>query len=76
MSDAVGRSVRIKDQTFRVVGVFPKSSSALLSTDEQILSPYTTVQQYLTGTTYFNSMLVRATPAEDVPRVVRDIEAT
>ncbi len=75
-SDAVGRTIRVKDQTFRVVGVFPDNSSSLFSMDDTVLAPYTTVQQYLTGTSHFNSMLVRAESKEMVSRVVNDIEAT
>ncbi len=75
-SDSVGESVRIKDQSFRVIGVFPKSSSALMSVDNAAVIPYTTAQQYLTGTDYFNSIMLRADNESVVKRVVYDVEAT
>lgn len=76
LSDAMGKSVRIKDQTFRIIGVFPSDATSIFSVDEMIVAPYTTVQQYLTGTDHFNSMLLRAQTEELVPRVVADVEAT
>jgi putative ABC transport system permease protein len=47
-----------------------------MTVNEMILVPYTTAQQYLTGTTHFNSIIVQAETEEIVPRVVHDIEAT
>jgi putative ABC transport system permease protein len=76
LSDAVGRTIRIKDQTFRIIGVFPDSGASLFSVNEMVLTPYTTAQQYLTGTSHFNSVLAQAESEEIVPRVVYDIEAT
>lgn len=76
LSDAVGENVRIKDQTFRIIGVFPDSGASIFSVNEMVLTPYTTVQQYLTGTNHFNSIIVQAASEEIVPRVVHDIEAT
>lgn len=76
LSDAVGQVVRIKDQSFRVIGVFPDSGSSILSVNETVLAPYTTIQQYITGTTHFNSVMVQAESESIVPRVVHDIEAT
>jgi putative ABC transport system permease protein len=76
LSDAVGETIRVKDQSFRVIGVFPSDSASLFSMDEMVITPYTTAQQFLTGTTHFNSMLARAETKEMVPRVVHDIQAT
>ncbi|HYC83166.1 MAG TPA: ABC transporter permease [Candidatus Paceibacterota bacterium] len=76
LSDAVGQTVRIKGQSFRVIGVFPESGTSIMSVDEMVLTPYTAAQQYLTGTNYYNSIMVRAEAKEMVPRVVHDIEAT
>lgn len=76
LSDAVGQTVRIKDQAFRIIGVFPDSGTSIMSVNEMVLVPYTTAQQYITGTTHFNSIIVQAESEEIVPRVVHDIEAT
>jgi putative ABC transport system permease protein len=76
LSDAVGETIRVKDQTLRIIGVFPSDSASIFSVDEMVIIPYTTAQQYITGTTHFNSMLARAETKEIVPRVVHDIQAT
>jgi putative ABC transport system permease protein len=76
-SDAVGKTIRIKEQTFRVIGVFPKKGQvSFFNVDEMIIAPYTTSQQYLTGTNYFNSVIVRADDNAVLDRVVSDIEKT
>ncbi len=76
LSDAVGETIRMKDQSFRIIGVFPSDSASLFSMDDMAVIPYTTGQQYITGTSHFNSMLALAKTKEIVPRVVADIEAT
>jgi putative ABC transport system permease protein len=75
-SDAIGENVRIKDQSFRIVGVFEEQGQAIFSVDDMVLAPYSTVQQYLAGISHFNSVIARAESEEVVPRVVHDIEAT
>ncbi|MES2437380.1 MAG: ABC transporter permease [Patescibacteria group bacterium] len=75
-SDAMGKTIRVKDQNFRIVGIFPNDETSIFSVDEMMVAPYTTVQQYLTGTSHFNSMLLRAQTEQMVPRVVADVEAT
>jgi len=76
LSDAVGETIRIKDQSFRVIGVFPDSDTSIFSVDEMVVMPVSSAQQYITGTTHFNSIMVKAQSKEMVPRVVHDIEAT
>jgi putative ABC transport system permease protein len=75
-SDAIGETVRIKDQAFRVIGVFPKGKTSIINVDENVLVPLTSAQQYLTGTIHYNSIIARAETEELVPRVVYDIKAT
>jgi putative ABC transport system permease protein len=76
LSDAVGETVRIKDQSFRVVGIFPEKGQSLLDVDKMIVIPFTTAQQYITGTDHYNAILMRAQTKEMLPRVVSDIKAT
>jgi putative ABC transport system permease protein len=76
LSEAVGQTIRIKDQPFRVIGVFAEQGQSLFAVDDMVLAPYTTTQQYLSGTDYFNSVITRAESEDIVPRVVHDIEAT
>ncbi len=76
LSDPIGQSIRIKDQSFRVIGIFPKEGQSLLNVDKMVVIPYTTVQQYLSGADHFNAIIVRAETKEILPRVLFDIKAT
>lgn len=76
LSDALGQSVRIKDQRYRVIGLLPKKGQSLMDVDNMVVLPYTAVQQYLSGTTHFNSLVIQAESESVMPRVVHDIEAT
>ena len=76
-SEAVGEKVKIKGQTFRVIGVLAKKGrTGLLDVDEAIFIPYTTAQKYLMGADHYNEVIARATSEESVKRTVRDIETT
>ena len=75
-SDAVGQIIRIKNVNFRVVGTLPeKGSLGFFNIDSSVLVPYTTMQQYLTGTDYFQNILVRVESEDIIPRVKVDIAA-
>ncbi|OHA13389.1 MAG: hypothetical protein A2909_01825 [Candidatus Tagabacteria bacterium RIFCSPLOWO2_01_FULL_39_11] len=76
-SDAIGKKIKIKGQTFRVIGVFPeKGHVSLFNVDDMVVMPYTTAQQYLLGIDHFHAIIAQAETEELVPRVVRDIELT
>jgi putative ABC transport system permease protein len=75
-SDAIDQTVRIKDQPYKVIGLFPKKGQDLFGVDNMVLMPYTTAMQYVSGSNYFNAIIVRAENEAVVPRVVHDIDAT
>lgn len=71
----VGEKVKIKNKNFRILGVLEtKGQTAALAYDEAVIAPYTTVQQYLTGTKYFQRIVVEAASKETIPIVVKDVE--
>lgn len=75
--DPLGKSVRIKDKNFRVIGLLEeKGGGTFFNSNNLVIIPYTTAQTYLTGTNHFQEIMIRAGSAEAVPRTVRDIEAT
>lgn len=76
LSEAIGQDVRIKDQSFKVIGVFAEKGQSLVSTDEMVITPYTTAQQYLAGISHFNSVALKVKTDANLDRAVRDIEAT
>ncbi len=57
-ADAVGKSVKIKGQTYRVIGVLKKrGASGFFNFDNTIYLPLQTVQKKLTGTDYIQAAI-------------------
>ena len=76
-SSAIGEKVRIKNHTFRVIGVLKSTGQmSFLNFDEAVFVPYTTAQTYLFGIKYFNRMVVEADSDSTVSETVDDITAT
>jgi len=76
-SDAVGAQIKIKDRTFRVLGVLPpKGQVSLFNIDDLVAVPYTTAQDYLFGISFYNIILAQAESDEILSRTVRDVEFT
>ena len=73
----LGEKIKIKDVSFRVIGILPpKGNMLFLNVDDLVAIPYTAAQKYLTGETYFNEVIVRTENEEVVSRTVHDIKAT
>lgn len=76
-SDALNKKVKIKNRSFRVIGVLaPKGQVMMLNIDEVALMPYSTAQHYLLGINHFHAILAEADSSANVDRVVADITAT
>ncbi|MFA6650505.1 MAG: FtsX-like permease family protein, partial [Candidatus Paceibacterota bacterium] len=77
LSDAIGEKIKIKNRTFRVIGVMGKKGQvSFLNMDDMIIVPYTTAQKYLMGIDYFHNIIVEAESEEIIDFVVSDIKAT
>lgn len=76
-SEAIGEQVKIKNKSFKVIGVFPeKGMVSMFDVDNMVLTPYSTAQKYILGINYFNEFIIQAETEEIVPITVKDIEAT
>ncbi|MDH3324765.1 MAG: ABC transporter permease [Candidatus Peregrinibacteria bacterium] len=76
-SEAVGKKIKIKDQWFKIIGVFPKTGTvSMQNVDKMVLIPYSTVQNYITGTDYFQAIVVQASEEKYIDSVARDITTT
>lgn len=76
-SDAVGERVRVKDRTFRVIGVLPeKGQVSFFNFDEAAFMPYTTAQQFVFGIKHFHRFIVEAESDDVIERTAEDIKAT
>lgn len=77
LSDAVGKRIKIKNTSYRVVGVIaPKGQVSFFDIDNSIFVPYTSAQDYLTGTNHYQAVWVKAESEADVDRLVNEITLT
>ncbi len=76
-SEAVGKRVRVKDRSLRVIGVLPtKGQVSFFNFDEAVFAPYTTAQQFIFGIKYFHRFIVEAESEGAIDRTVEDLKAT
>jgi len=73
--EAIGQKIRIKNNTFKVVGILPEKGSSS-SFDDTVFMPYTTTQQYITGTKYYSRIIVTADTEANLRATVEDVKNT
>jgi putative ABC transport system permease protein len=77
IDSALGKKIRIKDKSLRVIGILPtKGQVSFFNFDEAVLLPYTTAQNYIFGIKYFNELIVQADSDSSVNQTVHDIQIT
>ena len=66
--DPVGKTIRIANLSFQVIGVLAAKGSSPFGGDEDdvIMAPYTTVQKKLAGISWINFMMMSADSAADI----------
>ncbi len=75
--EALGKRIRIKEKSFRVIGVLGAAGQSLfLNFDTAAIVPYTTAQQYIFGIKYFHRIVVEADTEANVPATIEDVKAT
>ena len=76
--DAVGQTIRIRNQSFRVVGVMAVKGSGTFGEDQDdvVFAPYTTVQRKLRGRdgTNISGITISARSADDIIATTAEIE--
>ncbi|MCK5592084.1 MAG: ABC transporter permease [Candidatus Pacebacteria bacterium] len=74
---ALGKNIKIRDQNFRVIGVFPQYGQVMFfNIDDLVLMPYSTAQTYLLGIDYYHEVMLRVNDSKNIDRAIFDIEAT
>lgn len=73
--EAVGQKIRIKNTTFRVVGVLPEEGVSS-NFNDTVFMPYTTTQQYITGTKFYSRIVVVADLEKNLTSTVEDVKKT
>ncbi len=74
-SDPVGRSIRIRNVPFKVIGVLTKKGQNAMGDDQDdvILAPFTTVQRRLSHYPYIRYILVSATSSRSIGAAENEI---
>jgi putative ABC transport system permease protein len=75
--DPVGQNMRVRNLTFRVVGVLQSKGQSQMGQDQDdtLLLPYTTVMKKLLATTYVSSLQFSAVSQDATDDAERDISA-
>jgi len=75
--DPIGKTIRIKNIPFKVVGVLESKGGSTLGQDQDdiVIAPYETVRKKIMGTTAVGAILVSAASNELVPRAQDEITA-
>lgn len=72
----IGQKVKIKNQKFKVIGVFSSENAGIFGIDDLAVAPYTVIQQSILGIRHFQEIVVQARDEASVPRMVEDIKRT
>lgn len=76
-TDAVGKTLRIRNLEFTVIGVTaPKGGSGFNSPDDLVFIPITAAQRYLTGDTYLTTIGIQAIDASAMRSVQDGVTTT
>lgn len=76
-ADPYNQKIKIKGRNFRVIAVLPPTGGgSLFNFDDMALVPYTTAQDYILGTKYFNRLIIDAKDGADVDAVAEDVRLT
>ncbi len=75
--NALGEKIKIKDKSFRVIGILPKKGQvSFFNFDEVAIIPNSTAQQYIFGIKHFHRIIIEADTEKNINRVVDDATAT
>ena len=73
-SDAIGRQIKIKKQSFEVIGVMaPRGTVAFTNYDDQINIPLKTAQKLINGVNYLSFIRLKASSETSVDQVMADV---
>lgn len=66
--DPINKTIRVKNVSFRVVGVLSKGGTGAFGVDQGnlVVMPVTVAQKELLGTTYFSTIIAEGNPAYDI----------
>ena len=76
-NDPIGQTVKIKRESFRVIGVMAKKGSvAFQNQDDQIFISLYTAQKLFLGISHVSYIRAKVDEAQNLPQTIEDIKAT
>lgn len=73
--DPIGKSIKIKNQKFKIIGVYEKQGAMfMMNADEQIFLPITTMQKKILGTDYLMYAFAKVIDTTKINSTVEDVE--
>jgi putative ABC transport system permease protein len=75
--DPIGKYIRIKNENFKVIGIFQsRGSVAFQNQDDQVFIPITTAQKIMLGVNHVGLIRVKIDASENVQSSMNDVERT
>lgn len=75
--EAIGKQLQIKDRNYKIIGVFADTPDVgPLTINDMVIIPHTTAQTYITGTDFYQEVMMRADTVENVEKMAYDIKLT
>jgi len=74
--EALGETIKLKGNNFRVVGILEERGQDLFNFDEAAIIPYTTAQDYVLGIKHFNRFIAQATTEQVINQAAEEIRQT
>lgn len=74
--EALGETIKLKGNNFRVVGILDERGQDLFNFDEAAIIPYTTAQDYVLGIKHFNRFIAQATTEQVINQAAEEIRQT
>lgn len=74
--EALGKTIRINNVPFRVIGILEEKGQAAMGQDQDdlIVAPFKTIQRRLIGTSYLNQIVVSAVSEEQMEQAETEIQ--
>jgi putative ABC transport system permease protein len=74
--DVIGKKIKLKDKYFKVIGVTEAKGQGMggVDYDSCAIVPYTTLQHKITGTKYFQEIIVKIDSESNIKSAISDME--
>lgn len=74
--DPIGKVIKMKGHSFRIIGIVSKRGQDMLGFDEAAIIPYTTAQDYILGIKHFQRFIAEASNDDLVEQATSEIRSS